>query len=147
MLAVSALARFLLLSARGSTRTLASSATAAIGTFTRKTQRQFAATSAPPRTGPSAAAAPPTEVQPRIAPVRLSGGAAASSRPREAGMSSAPPAAWTIRATTSSQTSGATAHAAEAIAKTMTPARNAVRRPIRSAARPAGTSSAANTIA
>src|ERR1700733_3663557 len=71
--AVSALARFLLLSARGSTRRLASSATAAIGTFTRKTQRQFAATSAPPSTGPSAAAAPPTEVQPRIAPVRLSG--------------------------------------------------------------------------
>ena len=62
-------------------------------------------------------------------------------------MSSAPPAAWTTRATTSTQTSGATAQAAEARAKTTTPARNAVRRPIRSAARPAGTSSAANTIA
>jgi hypothetical protein len=133
--------------AGGSTRTLAISAIAATGTFTRNTHRQLAATSAPPSTGPSAAAAPPTDVQPRIAPVRLSGGAAASSRPSEAGISSAPPAAWTTRAATSTQTLPAAAQAAEASANTTTPARNAARRPIRSAARPAGTSSAANTIA
>ena len=62
-------------------------------------------------------------------------------------MSSAPPAAWTTRAATSTQTSGAAAQAAEARPKTIIPVRNAARRPIRSAARPAGTSSAANTIA
>ena len=62
-------------------------------------------------------------------------------------MSRAPPAAWTTRAPTRTQTSGAAAQAAEATAKTIMPVRNAARRPIRSAARPAGTSSAANTIA
>ena len=51
------------------------------------------------------------------------------------------------RAPTRTQTSGAAAQAAEATAKTTMPVRNAARRPIRSAARPAGTSSAANTIA
>ena len=98
-------------------------------------------------TGPSAAATPPMAVQPRIAAARLAGGATDSSRPREAGMSSAPPAAWTTRATTSIQTPVAKAHPAEASAKMTTPARNAVRRPIRSAARPAGTSSAAKMMA
>jgi hypothetical protein len=120
---------------------------ATIGTLTRNTQCQLAATSAPPITGPSAAAAPPTEVQALIVPARLSGRAAASSRPSDAGISSAPPAAWTTRATTSTQTSGAAAHAADASPKTIIPVMNAARRPIKSAARPAGTSSAANTIA
>jgi hypothetical protein len=113
----------------------------------RNTQCQLASTRAPPTTGPSAAAAPPTEVQALIVPVRFSGRAAASSRPSEAGISSAPPAAWTTRAITSTQTFGAAAQAAEATPKTIIPVRNAARRPIRSAARPAGTSSAANTIA
>src|SRR3984885_15178884 len=130
-----------------STRRPATTAIATIGTLTRNTQCQLAATSAPPTTGPSAAAAPPTEVQALIVPVRFSGRAAASSRPSEAGISSAPPAAWTTRAATSTQTSGATAQAADARPKTTIPVRNAARRPIRSAARPAGTSSAANTIA
>ena len=129
------------------TRTPKIRAIATTGTLTRNTQCQLAATRAPPRTGPSAAAAPPTEVHARIAPVRRSGGAAASSRLSEAGMSSAPPAAWTTRAPTRTQTSGAAAQAAEASAKMIMPVRNAARRPIRSAARPAGTSSAANTIA
>ncbi len=131
----------------GRTPRPASTATTTMGTLTRNTQCQLAATSAPPSTGPSAAAAPPTEVQALMVPVRFSGRAAASSRPREAGMSSAPPAAWTTRAATSTHTSGAAAQAAEARPKTIIPVRNAARRPIRSAARPAGTSSAANTIA
>src|ERR1700679_2798285 len=60
----------------GRTRRPAISAMAMIGTFTRNTQCQLASTSAPPTTGPRAAAAPPTEVQARIAPVRRSAGAA-----------------------------------------------------------------------
>src|SRR5579863_9601274 len=125
----------------------ATTASTTTGTLTRNTQCQLTATRAPPSTGPSAAAAPPTEVHALMVPVRFSGRAAASSRPREAGMSSAPPAAWTTRAATSTQTSGAAAQAAEARPNTTIPVRNAARRPIRSAARPAGTSSAANTIA
>ncbi len=98
-------------------------------------------------TGPSAAATPPMAVQPRIAAARLAGGATDSSRPRDAGISSAPPAACRTRAATSTQVLSAAAQAAEASAKMTTPARNAVRRPIRSAARPAGTRSAAKMMA
>jgi hypothetical protein len=116
-----------------SARRPAATAMATMGTLTRNTQCQLTATSAPPITGPSAAAAPPTDVQALIVPVRFSGGAAASRRPSEAGISSAPPAACTTRA--------------DATPNTIIPVRNAARRPIRSAARPAGTSSAANTIA
>ncbi len=72
-----------------------------IGTLTKKTQRQLAATSRPPTTGPSAAASPPTAVQPRTAPWRRSGEVVASTRPSEVGVSSAAPAAWTIRKATS----------------------------------------------
>jgi len=86
-------------------------------------------------------------VQPRIAAAFFAGGVTDSSRPRDAGTSSAPPPAWMTRAATSSHTPVEAAHQAEDSANTTTPARNAVRRPIRSASRPAGTSRAAKMIA
>ena len=59
----------------------------------------------------------------------------------------APPAACTTRAATSVSTEGATAQRTEAPVKVARPSRNIRLRPMRSASRPAGTSSAANTIA
>ena len=68
-----------------------------IGTLTKKIQRQLSATSGPPTTGPSAAAAPPTAVQVRTAPARFSGAVVASTMPSDAGVSSAAPVAWITR--------------------------------------------------
>src|SRR6185436_8708314 len=69
------------------------------------------------------------------------------SSPSEVGKSSAAPAAWRTRAATRKPTDGAAAHAADAAVKRLMPIRNARFRPVRSAQRPAGISSAANTIA
>ena len=63
------------------------------------------------------------------------------------GMIIAAPAAWTMRAAISAPTEGDTAHRAEPTVKVARPSRNIRRRPILSANRPAGTSSAASTIA
>ena len=53
---------------RGSRRQPTTSASSPTGTLTRNTQRQLAATSSPPTTGPAAAAMPPTAVHVRTAP-------------------------------------------------------------------------------
>jgi hypothetical protein len=57
----------------------------------------------------------------------------------------AAPTAWSTRAATSSSTLGAAAHSPEASMNTPMPTKKVLRRPTRSAARPAGTSSAAKT--
>ncbi len=131
----------------GSTRAPTAKAAAPTGTLAMNTQRQSASTSSPPRTGPSPAAIPPIEAQARMAPGRSAGGVASSSSAREVGISAAAPAACTTRAASSQPTAGASAHSAEATVKTASPARNTRRCPIRSASRPAATSSAAKTMA
>jgi hypothetical protein len=130
-----------------STRAPATIANRPTGKFTRNTQRHDSSTSSPPITGPAAAAVPPTAAQSPSAIPRFSAGNSGSSRPSEAGINSAAPAAWTTRAPTRNSTEGDAAQAAEARVKTVSPPRNARLRPTRSAQRPAGTSSAAKTMA
>ena len=107
----------------GSRRQPTISAARPIGTLTRNTQRQLAATSRPPTTGPSAAASPPTAAQARTAPWRRSGEDVASTRPSEVGVSSAAPAAWITLNATSIVTLVAAPQAAEAATNTATPSR------------------------
>src|SRR5437763_652527 len=132
---------------RGSRRQPTASAARPIGTLTRKTQRQLAATSNPPTTGPAAAARPPTAVQARTAPWRRSGDEVARISPREVGVSRAAPAACTTRKATSIGTLVAAPQAAEAATNTATPSRNPCSRRYRSAARPNSTRNDAYTIA
>ena len=123
------------------------SAASPIGRFTRKTSRQPPrSTISPPSTGPSAEASAAT---PAIAPItfiRCSGGNAAITSSCEDGTSSAPPAACSTRAATSSGTVGAVAQSTDPAVNAARPARNRRRPPSTSANRPPGTSSAANTI-
>ncbi len=115
--------------------------------FTRKTNRQSACTSTPPSGGPVAAAMPPVAAHTPIPRWRSVGANSGSMRPSDVGSISAPPAACTTRAPIRKPTDGASAHAALASRKTVRPSRNARLRPKASAQRPAGTSSAAKTIA
>ena len=108
----------------GSRRHAAISAATPIGTFTRNTHRQLAATSRPPTAGPSAAANPPTAVHVRTAPCRRSAGNVARISPSDVGVSSAAPAAWRTRNATNIGRLVAAAHAAEAATKTATPSMN-----------------------
>src|SRR4051794_3376393 len=85
----------------GRRRQPTTSAASPMGTLTRNTQRQLAATSRPPTTGPAAAARPPTAVHVRTAPGRRSAGVAARSKPSDVGVRSAAPAACTTRNATS----------------------------------------------
>ena len=62
-------------------------------------------------------------------------------------MSSAAPTACPARAATRTASVGARAQAADATANTISPSWNVLRRPSRSASRPAGTRQAAKTIA
>ena len=77
---------------------------------------------------------------------RPGGGTLASSSESEAGTIRPAPAAWMIRAAISSGTPGDRPHRAEPALKPIRPATKIRRRPTRSAHRPAGTSTAANTI-
>ena len=116
------------------------------GRFTRKTQRQLACTRRPPIEGPKAAAAPPTaDHRPMAAPLRA-GPKAGSSSPSEVGSIKAPPLACRMRAAISAPSDGATAQSVDAVVKMPNPMRNAFLRPVRSAQRPAGTSSEAKTM-
>ncbi len=90
---------------------------------------------------------PPVAAHSPIATCRFSGSNSGSISPSEVGSISAPPAACTSLAAISAPTEGAAAHAAEANTKIARPRRNARLRPNASAQRPAGTSSAAKTIA
>lgn len=121
--------------------------TSPTGTLTRNTQCQLSCRSRPPRGGPAAAATAPLADQMATAPGRRAGVEFARSSASEAGISAAAPTACPTRAATSQPTDGAAAHRAEARTKTSTPAVKVRLRPARSARRPAGTSSAAKTIA
>ena len=131
----------------GSRRQPTTRAAIPIGTLTRNTQRQLAATSRPPITGPKAAATPPVAVQARTAPLRRCGGYEASTRLSDVGVSSAAPAACTSRKAISMATLLAAPQAAEAAVKMATPSRKPYLRRCRSASLPASTSSEAYTIA
>ena len=91
-------------------------------------------------TGPNAAAAPPTAAHARTELCRFSAGAVARTRLSDVGVSSAAPAAWTIRKATSISTLVATAHAADAATKIARPRMNPLRRERRSERRPNSTS-------
>src|ERR1700678_390860 len=131
----------------GSSRQPAATAARPIGTLTRNTQRQLAATSSPPTTGPSAAASPPVAVHTRTAPDLRSGSYDARIRLSEVGVSSAAPAACTSRNPISIPTLVEAAQAAEASVNTAAPSRNPRSRRYRSASLPKNTSSDAYTIA
>jgi len=118
-----------------------------IGTLTRKIQCQLICTRSPPIGGPSAAATPEIADQMPIATGRCSTGKAGSRRPSVVGIIIAAPTAWRTRAPTRKGIEGATAQSAEAAEKVRRPVMKTRLRPTRSAIRPAGTSSAAKTIA
>ena len=111
-----------------------------------KTQRQSTWTRLPPITGPSAAPSAPSADQVPSAFARAAGGTAANSRDSDAGTIAPAPVAWMTRAAISRPTPGASAHSTDPSVNPASPAVNIRRRPIRSAHRPAGTSTAANTI-
>jgi hypothetical protein len=115
--------------------------------LTKNTQRQPApSTSTPPSDGPTAAATAPADVQMAVAVARFAAGNSGSSRPREVGTRIAPPMACNTRAPTSTSGDVASPASIEAPTKEYIPMKNIRRRPTRSATRPAGTSSAANTM-
>jgi hypothetical protein len=110
------------------------------------TQRQLSWTRLPPITGPSAAPSAPNADQVPMALARPDAGTFASSSDSDAGTISPAPAAWTTRAAISAGTPGERPHAADPTVNPIRPATKIWRRPTRSAHRPAGTSTAANTI-
>gem|GEM_PF-4536917 len=73
-------------------------------------------------------------------------GTAESSSDNEAGTIRPAPAAWITRAAISAATPGARPQHSEPMLKVISPATKRRRRPTRSAHRPAGTSTAANTM-
>ena len=93
---------------------------------------EMPSTTAPPTSGPSATARPAMPLQAPSASPRFSGATAAESSVRVSGMTIAPPAPCTARATTSASTDGASAAAAEAIVKIPIPIANIRLRPKRS---------------
>ena len=116
------------------------------GMLTRKIQRHDASTSSPPIGGPSAAATPPTIDQTAIADARRAGGKAASSSASDVAVIIEPPTACTTRKAIRLPTPQANAQPSDPTRKVASPARKTRRRPMRSAIRPAGASSAAKTI-
>ena len=130
----------------GTTRTASTTAATPTGTLIQNTQRQLTCTSAPPITGPRAAPRAPSADQVPRALGRTGGGTAASSSDSDAGTIAPAPAAWITRAAISAATPGASPHSTDPRLNPASPATKSRRRPTRSAHRPAGTSTAANTI-
>jgi hypothetical protein len=130
----------------GTTRSASATAASPTGTLIQNTQRQLTWTRAPPMTGPRAAPSAPSADQVPIAFGRAAAGTAASSSDSDAGTIAPAPAACTTRAAISAPTPGASPHSTEPRLNPASPATNSRRRPTRSAHRPAGTSTAANTI-
>ena len=116
------------------------------GRLTQNTQRQLISTRLPPITGPSAAPRAPRADQVPSAFARAGAGTAASRSDSDAGTITPAPTAWMTRAAISAATPGASPHSSDPTLNAASPATSARRRPIRSAHRPAGTSTAANTI-
>ena len=132
---------------RGRTPAAAASASP-VGTLITNSERHPKAwTSTPPRLGPTAAASAPAALHSATDLVRCSAGVSANRIASDAGIISAAIAPWSPRATSSSGRLGANAQASDISAKPVTPTRYRVRRPITSARRPAGASSAANSVA
>ena len=97
-------------------------------------------------TGPSAAPRAPRADQVPMAFARACAGTAPSRSDSDAGTIAPAPAAWMTRAAISAPTPGASPHRTDPRVNPASPPTNSLRRPIRSAHRPAGTSTAANTI-
>src|ERR1700722_8658697 len=116
------------------------------GRLIQNTQRQLACTRLPPITGPRAAPSAPSADHVPMARARPAPGTAASSSDSEAGTMSPAPMAWTTRKAISAPTPGTRPHSSDPRLNATSPAVNTRRRPIRSAHRPAGTSTAANTM-
>ncbi len=129
------------------TRAARTTVTRPTGRLTRNTHRQLACTRSAPIGGPAAAAMAPVADHTATASARCFGGNSASTSASEAGIRIAPPAACRTRAAINQPAPGAAAHSAEANTKVTRPATKSRLRPNRSAMRPAGTSSAAVTIA
>ena len=99
----------------------------------------------PPTTGPSASASAETPAQVPIALPRSCGGKAFVMIESVAGIMKAAPMPWTARLRTNERSLGARPAVADESANTITPKRNARRRPKMSPSRPPVTSSTANT--
>jgi hypothetical protein len=89
--------------------------------------------------------APKADQVPMAAVLPLTG-TQASSSDREAGVIIPAPAAWMILAPISAGTEGVSPHSTDPMLKAARPATKTLRRPIRSAQRPAGTRTAAYTM-
>ena len=104
-----------------------------IGTLIQKIQLQeMPCATAPPMTGPVATARPVRPCSAPIADPRRSAGNTALTRASASGMTNAAPAPCTVRAAMSQPAVGASAHAADARAKSARPPANSRRRPKRS---------------
>src|SRR3954464_8854368 len=130
----------------GTRRRASTIATIPTGRFTQKTQRQPTSTRPPPITGPRAAPRAPSADQDPSARARCSCGTTASSSDSDAGTITPAPTACTVLAATSQPTPGARPQSSDPPVNTASPATKARRRPTRSPHRPAGISTAANTI-
>lgn len=121
------------------------SATTPTGTLMKNTDCQLTcSTSTPPRIGPPAVEAPMTMPQMPIAMFSFSAGNVARSRPRAAGISSAPKRPWSTRKAITRETLPETPMAPEAAAKPTTPMRKVCRWPKRSPSLPAVMSATAS---
>src|SRR5262245_19664593 len=130
----------------GTTLKAAASASKPIGMLIRNTHRQLSWTSAPPTTGPSAAPIAPKADHVPMAAVLPRAGTQASKSDSEAGAIIPAPAAWMILAPMRAGTDGVMPHSSDPAVKADKPATRTRRRPIRSAHRPAGIRTAANTM-
>ena len=99
-----------------------------------------------PIVGPAAPATAPIAPQIATAIGIFSRGNVCSTNASDAGTSAAAPTAWAMRPRIRNPTVGASPHSTDAPVKITTAVRKVLRRPTRSASRPAGMSSAANTI-
>ena len=130
----------------GTTSGARANAATAIGTFTRNTHGHPACSvmtppSSQPEAPPPAAAAVHT---PSACRRRWPSGTTAVIVASAAGATAAAPSPWTARAATSTPALRLSPHARDAPAKSARPAMNTVRRPRRSASRPASTRNPAN---
>lgn len=122
-------------------------ATASTGKPRKNAIRQLvASTASAPSDGPLAAPIDDTPLKKLVAAARWSSGVASSSNAMEEGVMHAAPMPCMARAAISNQIHGAVPARIEPIANTARPVMNTERRPSLSASRPAGTSTAPNTM-
>ena len=126
---------------------VATTAAMPIGTFNTKIHRHDSWTSRPPTTGPAAAPRDPLTAHHRIDSSRRSAAIAVRIKPRLVGTSAAAPTACNPRKPTITHRLLLSAQPRLASEKIASPVMNAGLLPYRSARRPTGTRSAANTMA